>query len=541
MAEPLSANVVIVGSGVAGMLVAYRLAQAGVHVLVLEAGPPIERSEALANYRNAVTKTPEAPYPDTTYAPRPAVSDPQGYYVQEGPDLFKSTYVRRVGGTTWHWLGTSLRHLPNDFRMRSLYNVGADWPISYDELEPWYLDAEQELGVAGDSSQDLGSPRSGSYPMQGLPLTYLDKQIALAANKLGLAVHATPQARNTQVFDGRPPCCGSGTCVPICPIAAKYDAMIHVRKAEALGVQVIDQAVVYQIDVNSEGQVVGLRFKRPNGDEGSAIAYIYVIAAHAIETPKILLMSRTDALPNGVANSSDQVGRNLMDHPVQLSWALARTPVFPYRSPLENAGIENFRDGEFRRERSAFRMAIGEDGWSYPGISPTALASDLIAQGMRGQTLIEQMNAQVSRHFRFANLIEQMPDPENRVVPAFDQVDAIGIPRPRLYYRIDEFTRRGMAEARRVSNQIFEMMGATQIQHSEEPDGPGHVLGTYRMGDDPATSVVNGEQRTHDHPNLFLLGSGVFPTIGSAIPKLTIAALSLRTAAIIQRDLFAMQ
>ena len=134
-----------------------------------------------------------------------------------------------------------------------------------------------------------------------------------------------------------------------------------------------------------------------------------------------------------------------------------------------------------------------------------------------------------------------MPDPENRVVPAFDQVDAIGIPRPRLYYRIDEFTRRGMAEARRVSNQIFEMMGATQIQHSEEPDGPGHVLGTYRMGDDPATSVVNGEQRTHDHPNLFLLGSGVFPTIGTANPTLTIAALSLRTAAIIQRDLFAMQ
>jgi glucose dehydrogenase len=237
VAEPLSAHVVIVGAGVAGMLVAYRLAQAGIHIIVLEAGPPVIRSDAVANYRNAVAKTPESPYPDTAYAPRPTVLDLEGYYLQEGPELFKSTYERRVGGTTWHWLGTSLRHLPNDFRMRSLYNVAEDWPLSYDDLEPWYLEAEQELGVAGDSHQDLGSPRSGDYPMKALPLTYLDKQVALAAHKLGLNVHVTPQARNSETFDGRPPCCGNASCVPICPIAAKYDATVHVRKAQALGVQ----------------------------------------------------------------------------------------------------------------------------------------------------------------------------------------------------------------------------------------------------------------------------------------------------------------
>lgn len=541
MAEPLSAHVVIVGAGVAGMLTAYRLAQAGVHVLVLEAGPPVDRSDAVANYRNAVAKTPESPYPDTAYAPRPTVADLEGYYVQEGPELFKSTYERRVGGTTWHWLGTSLRHLPNDFRLRSLYNVAVDWPINYDDLEPWYLQAEQELGVAGDSSQDLGSPRSGPYPMKELPLTYLDKQVALAANKLGLTVHVTPQARNSQTYDNRPPCCGNASCVPICPIAAKYDASVHVRKAQAVGVQVIDQAVVNFVEVNSEGRVTGVRFKRPNGDEQSAIAHIYVLAAHAIETPKILLMSRTDALPNGVANSSDQVGRNLMDHPVQLSWAMTRDPIYPYRSPLENAGIENFRDGEFRREHSAFRMAIGEDGWSFPGMLPSAVATELIGQGYRGRSLIEQMNAQVSRQFRFANLIEQMPNPENRIVPAFDHLDAIGIPRPRIYYQLDDFTRRGMAEARRVSQQIFEAMHAYEIHHGEEFQGAGHVMGTYRMGIDRNSSVVNAELRTHDHPNLFLLGSGVFPTIGTANPTLTIAALSLRAAATIQRDLMAMQ
>lgn len=541
MAEPVRAQVVVVGAGVAGMLVAYRLAQAGVRVVVLEAGPSITRAEALTNYRNAVVRVPEAPYPDTPYAPRPTVADLEGYYVQEGPVFFKSTYVRRVGGTTWHWLGTSLRHLPADFQMQTRYGLAMDWPISYNDLEPWYGQAEQELGVAGDSKQDLGSPRTRDFPMQPLPLTYLDKQVALAANQLGYRVDPTPQARNAVTYDGRPPCCGNASCVPICPIAAKYDATVHVRKAQALGVQVIDQAVVHFVEVNAEGRVTGLRFKRPNGSEQRAEADLYVLAAHAIETPKLLLMSRTDALPNGVANRSDQVGRNLMDHPVQLSWALAKEPLYPYRSPLENAGIETFRDGDFRRERSAFRMAIGEDGWSFPGTPPATLATDLIGQGYRGTALVEQMNHQIARQIRFANLVEQLPDPENRIVPAFDQLDAIGIPRPRIHYRLGDFVERAMAEARRVSEQVFQAMGATVIEHSEEHEGAGHVMGTYRMGNDPQTSVVNADQRSHDHPNLFLVGSGVFPTVGTANPTLTLAALALRAAETIQQELGVIQ
>jgi choline dehydrogenase-like flavoprotein len=134
-----------------------------------------------------------------------------------------------------------------------------------------------------------------------------------------------------------------------------------------------------------------------------------------------------------------------------------------------------------------------------------------------------------------------MPDPENRIVPAFDQVDGIGIPRPRIHYHVDDFARQGMAEARRISERIFQNMGASQIQHGEDYEGAGHVMGTYRMGDDPHSAVVNAEQRSHDHPNLFLVGSGVFPTIGTANPTLTIAALALRAAATIQQDLLSIQ
>jgi choline dehydrogenase-like flavoprotein len=165
------------------------------------------------------------------------------------------------------------------------------------------------------------------------------------------------------------------------------------------------------------------------------------------------------------------------------------------------------------------------------------LATQLIQQGYRGTALVEQMNTHVARQIRFANLVEQLPDPENRIVPAFDKLDAIGIPRPRLHYRLGDFVERGMTAARQVSEQVFQAMGATYIEHGEEHEGAGHVMGTYRMGNDPRTSVVNADQRSHDHPNLFMVGSGVFPTVGTANPTLTLAALALRTAATIEQEL----
>jgi choline dehydrogenase-like flavoprotein len=533
----IQTEVLIVGSGVAGALMAARLARAGVRVVILEAGPPITRSEAVRNYRNAVIRTPDAPYPSTPYAPAPSVLDPNGYYVQEKEPYFKSTYVRRVGGTTWHWLGTTLRHLPNDFKLGTLYGSAPDWPISYDDLEPWYQQAETELGVAGNGSEDLGSPRSGDFPMGSLPASYLDQQVALAAQKVGLSVRVTPQARNSRPYNGRPTCCGSSTCVPICPIGAKYDATVHLRQATALGAEVINQAVAHKLEVDDSGRITTVIFRRPDGTDQRAAGNIVVLAANAIEVPKLLLMSRTDALPNGVANRSDQVGRNLMDHPVQLSWALAPQPLYPYRSPLENAGIEDLRDGDFRSTRSAFRMAIGEDGWSFPGTTPDVLVDKLVKAGVYGRELVEQVNAHTARQFRFANLVEQLPDPRNRVLPAWDKVDDIGIPRPRLEYDLYEFERMGMAEARRVSDQIFEAMGALYVEHAEEHEGAGHVIGTYRMGDDPATSVVDRYQRAHDHPNLFMIGSGVFPTSGTANPTLTLSALALWAAETILGDL----
>jgi choline dehydrogenase-like flavoprotein len=147
------------------------------------------------------------------------------------------------------------------------------------------------------------------------------------------------------------------------------------------------------------------------------------------------------------------------------------------------------------------------------------------------------MNDLVARQFRFACLVEQMPLAENRVVPEWSQVDKIGIPRPRLIYQIDAHTQAGLDEARKVAERIFKAMNSSYFKHGEEFFGAGHVMGTHRMGSDPKTSVTDREQRTHDHRNLFLLGAGGFPTVGTANPTLTLSALALWAAETIRRDL----
>jgi glucose dehydrogenase len=537
----LQADVVIVGAGLAGGLVASQLVQSGVRVLVLESGPAIDRSKALQTFfelDNGVKGIPDGPYPEVAYAPKPYTLDPDHYLVQRGPDKFLSGYERQVGGTTWHWLGTAMRLLPSDFRLRSTYGMGVDWPISYNDLEPWYAAAERELGVAGDNSENLGAPRSGAYPLPPISKSYLDQRVGAALKPIGIDLVTTPAARNSQIYDNRPPCCGNHNCIPLCPIQAKYDATVHTSRAQKAGAQILDQAIVYAVDVNAQGRVSGVRFKRPDGSLNTATAKIYVLAAHAVETPKLLLMSRAPGLPNGVANSSDQVGRNLMDHPTLLSYALAGDPVYPYRGPLSTSGIEQYRDGAFRSSYGATRIEVGNDGWSWPVGDMTVIAADLIAkQGLLGHDLVQTLNDQASRHIRMASLVEQLPDPNNRVTVAFDQLDAIGIPRPAINYSVTRYTLDGMEAARSIHQRIYAAIKATAARFAPGFQGAGHIMGTYRMGSDPRTSVVDPDQRAHDHQNLFLLGSGVFPSSGCTNPSLTIAALSLRAARTIQADL----
>ena len=319
---------------------------------------------------------------------------------------------------------------------------------------------------------------------------------------------------------GRPRCQGSATCIPICPTGAKYEAAAHVAKAERAGAQVCAQATVTGLQVDAKGRVRAVVYRRPDGETAELRGGLVVLAAHAVETPRLLLHARSERCPDGVANRSGAVGRYLMDHPVQLSWALCGEPVWPYRGPISTSGIENLRDGPARSRHGAMRAQISNDGWNWP-LGATAAG----AQGER------------SRHIQLASLVEQIPDAANRVTLDTHDKDVYGVPLPRLHFDIGEYARAGLAAARGHHEAVFARLAASGRQHRDEFEGAGHIIGTCRMGANAKSAVVDGNLRAHDHDNLHIVGSAVFPTGGTANPTLTIAALALRLAADLKRRL----
>jgi len=385
-------------------------------------------------------------------------------------------------------------------------------------------------------------------------------------------VTPTPAGRNSEPYDDRRVCAGNTNCIPICPIQAKWDPTVTLGKALDTGnVTVSYQSVAYNVGVNGKS-VTGIDYYVWSRDDQGNLqkvsktvtAKIYVLAAHAIENAKLLLLSNNC---KGIANTSDQVGRNLMDHPLYLSWALADQPLWGYRGPLATAGIESLRDGEFRKYRASFRMEIGNEGWNFSVGDPYTTARDFITgtndsnlnnggpnstpQRLGGTALALKLNNLLTRQFRIACMFDQSPLQDNRVTLDIDpttckpnHTDGLGIPRPKVEYGLDPYTMEGFRMAAFVCSAIYKQMGATEFTKTSVGAtgdftyrgqdyhyyGAGHVVGTHRMGNDPYTSVVDASQRSHDLPNMWVVGSGSFPTVCTANPTLTLMALAFKSA-----------
>lgn len=529
MSEP-HAQVVIVGAGVAGGLIAWQLARSGISVILLEAGPRRQRWELVERFRNSPTKDFMSPYPSVAYAPHPEVNPETPYLIQKGEHPYNAQYVRTVGGTTWHWAAAAWRLLPNDFRLNSLYGVGRDWPIDYEALEPFYCLAETALGVAGPDDQELDSPRSRPYPMAPLPLSWMDQRFRETLNHAGYHVVTEPMARNSRPYDQRPACCGNNNCMPICPIAAQYFGARHVEKAERAGANLIPGAVVYQIEADSRGIVRAVRFRDPRRQDYRITGDLFILAAHGIETPKLMLLSRSAGYPDGIGNRSGMVGRNLMDHPGVSASFMAEEALWPGRGPQEMTSVVNLRDGAFRAEYAAKKLHLSNM------VNNRKVTEDLIKKGIMGRKLNDEIRRRAAHLLTINSFHEQLPEPQNRIIPSDTRVDAIGIPQPEIYYSIGEYVRRSAGHTRAEYRKIGRLMGASDVRMKEGFYNNNHIMGTTIMGGNPMNSVVDGDCRSHDHPNLFIAGSSVMPSAASVNPTLTIAALSLRIADQVKRE-----
>jgi glucose dehydrogenase len=545
MADELSADIVVIGSGICGSLAAERLAKAGASVLILEAGPRVKRDQLVLYYRSAPRKGDwMAPYPPSRWAPHPTYEPDwgsatdidkgrvarqpsgrpgNGYLVQAGPYPYPAEYIRVVGGTTWHWAAHMWRLLPSDFRIKSLYDVGKDWPLTYEELEPFYYEAEVKTGVSG--APNTGSPRVKPFPMEPVAESWAMRRFRERLSPGGYPVVSNTTARNSRAYDGRPPCCGANNCQPICPIDAQYHGGLAAAAAEAAGAKLLPNAVVYRVEHDSIGRITAVHYYDPDRISHRVTGKTFVLAANGIESPKLLLMSASDKYPNGIANSSGMVGRNLMDHPSSSLTFDAEDELWLGRGPQSPASINTLRDGPFRSEHAAFRL-------DFTNISQVrAAAEDLIAAGVYGAELEKQLRYRAAHQCNVKNVPEILPNPENRVVLSSEK-DALGLPKPEVHFSLDDYLHKAMAAAKKEYARIAELMGGTNLRYT--PDGEyannQHIMGTMSMGRDPKDSVVDRYGRTHDHENLFIASTGVMPTAATVNPTLTAVALALRTA-----------
>jgi choline dehydrogenase-like flavoprotein len=576
-------DAVVVGAGVAGSLIAKLLTQAGLQVLVLEAGSCNAASlagysEHLQTFYGSAGKGPESAWPPAMQAPQPDTSDlstaegnTQQYFVQKGPQLYGSSYTRIQGGSTLHWLGVALRMLPEDFQLKTRYGVGRDWPIGYADLEPYYRKAEYEIGVSANVAEQkylgLTFPEGYDYPMQRVPLSYSDKALAASLDGMEvdlegeihkLKVRSYPAGRNSIPRNGYRPvgavdareggesmetylgerCAGNTSCTPICPIQAKYNAGKTLAQAEKSNLQVIAEAVASKVNVDKSGAVTSITYKRYDGSTDEAKARVYVLAAHAVENARLMLASEL-ACKNGL------MGKTMMDHPALYAWGLAAKPVGAYRGPLSTSGIEDLRGGAFRKKHAAFRFDVGNDGWRASTGAPDAAVKDAVNGKLFGKKLRDELAGTLPRHVRLSLAVEQLPDVENGVSVDWQYVDALGNPRPVIHYRIDEYTLGGMTAATKAYKAMFARAGIKDcsdmkagpffpaVQYGDVTfhyHGMGHFSGTHAMGADAETSVVDKTQKTWEHQNLYMVGSGSFPTMGTSNPTLTLAALTISTA-----------
>ena len=523
---------VVIGSGVAGASVARELTRNGFAVVLLEQGRTVDLSDMEHDEVGAFL------WPRWTNDP---LSQPQTY--RAGPDgkierRNVAQYARAVGGTTLHFTGNFWRFRPIDFHEASTRGTVpgaalADWPITYEELEPYYTAVEYAVGVSGEASSDPREPmRSKPYPLPPLNVHGPGVLLEIATKKLGWSSKAAPMAILSREYKGRQPCHNCGFCLGFpCEWGAKSGAnWTMVPEALASGTcELRSNSYVRKIETDASGRVTGVIYFDRDKREVVQKAKAVVLCANGAETPRLLLNSKSSRFPEGLANSSGMVGKHLMPNGNIVSQGEFEHEVEAHKGPVVTRITQEPYELDPKLNLVGgggldFRMSVPALIWtlSMPEDGP-----------MWGSEFKKRMRPWFHNSIEAAGHTSSLPVETNSISLDPDLKDAWGVPAMRVTYKEHEHDMRLYKHFQGLGRDLLTAAGAQRIHSGPIPDAPSgivHLLGTARMGNDPRTSVVDKYHRAHDVRNLFIVDGSSFVTGGRGQPTMTIQALAFRAA-----------
>jgi len=457
----------------------------------------------------------------------------EDYPVNDSESPIAISNFNAVGGSTILYAAHFPRFHPGDFKVKTLDGVADDWPIDYELLEPYYDENARMMGVAGLAGDPAYPPKTP--PLPPVPLGKLGETLGRGFNKLGWHWWPSDSAIATQPYEGRAQCINLGPCITGCAQGAKASTDVtYWPVAIRAGVELRTRSRVREITVDEHGMADGVIYYDAEGVEHRQRASIVVMACNGVGTPRLLLNSRSNLFPDGLANSSGLVGKNLMFHPYAMVMGVFEERLEGYKGP---AGCCIMSQEFYETDRSR-GFVRGYSMETIRGMGPMATA----LQGMSSGTVSWGADHHSSygelfdRTAGMVQICEDLPEEHNRVTLDPDLVDSDGIPAPKVEYTLSENSIRMLEHSVARGKEMLEAAGAIRTT-SEAPMRPAgwHLMGTTRMGTDPARSVVNEWGRCHDVPNLFIIDGSIFVTAAGVNPTNTIQALSLYIADTIKK------
>ncbi len=530
----IESDICIIGSGITAAAVADRLARTTTRkIVVVEAGdeaPPLGQRYPL---RQRYLDYGESPWPNDHLA---------GYEV-DGPLQSRSM---QVGGLAMHWGGVTPRWSPEDFRTRSLFGVGTDWPISYEDLDPFYQEAEELLGVSGEQGPPAMDPRGRPFPMEPIPLTYNLSLLKEWTTRAGITMWSQPSAKNSRPYGGRSECCRNDTCSPICPIGAKYSPDFTWSRLRAANrVTLYPRTLVRRLVLDERTSRVASAeaVQRSAGTRGGAGTPVefrakqFIVAGGYVWSAHLLLLSQSSRAPNGLANRSGTVGKYLTGHRNQQTFIALPMRLYPGMNGQHSLVTKQFMRAPLGERYLRHDLRVWESSFARgPRLRDDEGAPLLGDEIMRDWR--ERTRTGVTRVRAYYDVI---PDRSSELTLDPSRRTPLGDPLPRIVFRDAPESVALRAYSNDTIRGRFAAMaraGDGTVLQVEEDDGKGwqdHPAGGCRMGSDPASSVVDGWGRTHDHDNLFVVGAPTCVSGSCANATLTFCALGLRSAAEIAR------